>query len=49
VKGVDKGRFVDLHGQGKKMCRLVSGGMLICVSDALLMADVSKLLSMSSP
>ena len=42
MKGVNRGRFVDLHGQGKKLCRLVAGGALSCIFCSSLIAHTPK-------
>jgi hypothetical protein len=31
-QAIDKQKFIQLHGDGKKLCRLVAGGTLICFS-----------------
>lgn len=42
LKGIDRENFIDLHGQGKKLCQLVAGGMLVHKFEKLFMANVFK-------
>ena len=42
MNGSSKVKFVDLHGQGKKLCRLVAGGMFLQYIQCVPTADIFK-------